>query len=65
MSEEKHYYRPQELAEETGFALATVRRWIRDNRIEHVHFPKGVRIPREEFIRVIKNGPRPRPCNAL
>jgi len=57
----KRHYRPEELAREMGVTLETVRRWLRKDLVNHVHLPKGVRIPSEEFWWIVQHGPRPRP----
>lgn len=58
---DKRYYRPDELAEEMRVRVETVRRWLRERRIIHVHLIRGTRIPREEYLFVLEHGPRPRP----
>ncbi len=57
----KRYYRPDELAREMGVHPETVKRWLRKDLVAHVHFPKGIFIPREEFQWILQHGPRPRP----
>ncbi len=58
---DKRFYRPDELASEMRITVETVRRWVREKRIEHVHLLRGIRISREEFLFVLQHGPRPRP----
>jgi hypothetical protein len=58
---EKRFFRPDELAKEMGFCIETIRRWLRQNRVIHVHSPKEQLIPHDEFVRTVKSGPRPRP----
>jgi excisionase family DNA binding protein len=55
---EKKNYRPRELAEAIDMSLRTIYRWICEERITHVHCGGAVRIPTEEFERVLKEGPR-------
>jgi excisionase family DNA binding protein len=55
---EKKFYRPDELAVELGVTAQTIRRWIRDHRILHVHDPKGLRISREECQYILDHGVR-------
>jgi hypothetical protein len=58
---DKRYYLPEELAKIMRVKVETVRRWIRQERVLHVHLPKGTRIEKDEFVFVQKHGPRPRP----
>lgn len=57
---DKRYFRPDELARELHVCIETVRRWIRDDQIRHLHVNTRVMIPRDEFIRAIESGPRAR-----
>jgi excisionase family DNA binding protein len=57
---ERRYYRPDELAKEFGVHVETVRRWLRENRVLHLHLPGEQVIPHDEFHRTLKSGPRPR-----
>lgn len=49
-------FRPHELAREIGCHVETVRRWIREHRIGHVHFPGCNLIPEDDYVRVIQEG---------
>jgi excisionase family DNA binding protein len=57
---EKKYYRPDELAQELGKHVETIRRWIREHRIIHVHDPGGTRISHDEYLYVLMHGVRAR-----
>ena len=61
---DRRYFRIDELSYEMRVCIETVRRWIRDDRIEHIHLPKKILIPRDEFKKVLKHGPRPKPYSA-
>jgi excisionase family DNA binding protein len=52
----KEYYRPDELARALNVSCQTVRRWVRLDLIRHIHLPGTVRIPREEFERISRQG---------
>jgi len=58
---DKRYFRPDELAKEMGICIETVRRWLRQGRVMHIHLPREQLIPHDEFIRIVQSGPRPRP----
>ena len=50
----KDYYRPDEVAVLLNVHVETVRRWARDDIIEHVHLPRrGIRIPLHEVERLL------------
>jgi excisionase family DNA binding protein len=53
---DKNYYRPDELAHAVDVSVDTVRRWMDQNLIKHVHIVGVVRIPRAEFIRILNDG---------
>jgi uncharacterized protein YjcR len=57
---EKRYYRPDELAHELGIHVETVRTWIREHRLWHIHDPKCTRISHEEYIFILTHGVRRR-----
>ncbi len=62
--QQRQNYRPDELAEAAGVSVRTVRRWLRLGLVNHVHFMGVLRIPREEYERVLREGihkdsPRP------
>ena len=54
--QQKQNYRSDELAEATGVSVRTVRRWLRLGLIKHIHFMGVIRIPREEYERVLREG---------
>ena len=59
--QQKQTYRPDELAEAAGVSVRTVRRWLRLDLVNHIHFMGVIRIPREEYERVLCEGiPRSR-----
>ena len=53
---QKQNYRPGELTEAAGVSVRTVRRWLRLGLVGHVHFMGVIRIPREEYERVLREG---------
>jgi DeoR/GlpR family transcriptional regulator of sugar metabolism len=55
---QKQNYRLDELAEAASVSLRTVRRWLRLDLVKHVHFLGVIRIPREEYERVLREGIR-------
>jgi excisionase family DNA binding protein len=57
---EKKFYRPDELALALEVHVETVRRWIREHRIWHIHDAKGVRISHDECEYIITHGVRKR-----
>ena len=52
----REFYRPFELAEKWGERTSLIYRLIRSGKIVHVHHGKKIKIPREEFIRLLKEG---------
>ncbi len=54
--QQKQNYRPDELAEAARVSVRTVRRWLRLDLVKHVHFMGVIRIPREEYERVLREG---------
>ncbi len=52
----KQNYRPDELAAATEVSVRTVRRWLRLGLVKHVRFMGVIRIPREEYERVLREG---------
>jgi hypothetical protein len=53
---EKTLYRPDELARALKVKVDCVYRWCRNDAISHVHFPRYIRITREEYERVLRDG---------
>ncbi len=53
---EKQFYRPDELARALDEKKCTVYRLIRLGFIRHIHLRKKIKIPREEYERVLKEG---------
>ena len=51
---DKPYYRPDELAEAADLSIWTVYRMLKDDKITHSHIGHSVRIPRDEFLRILK-----------
>lgn len=50
---DKEYYRPDEVAKYNGVHVSTVRRWIREERIQAIRTLGGHnRIPKSEMIRI-------------
>jgi len=45
-----------ELAEAAGVSVRTVRRCLRLDLVKHVHFLGVIRIPREEYERILRDG---------
>ncbi len=54
--QQKQNYRPDELAQVVRVSVRTVRRWLRLDLVKHVHFMGVIRIPREEYERVLREG---------
>ncbi len=52
----KELYRVDELSIASGFSEDTIRRWIKHGLLECVHFLGAVRIPRDEYHRILKHG---------
>lgn len=57
---EKEHYRPKELAEALDVNIRTVWRWIDEKRVVVLNLGHVLRIPHDEFVRTITQGPRPR-----
>jgi excisionase family DNA binding protein len=56
MIADKPYYRTDELASAIDVSIGTVRRWLDQGLISHVHIVGVIRIPREEFMRILQDG---------
>ncbi len=54
--QQKQNYRPDELAEAAGVSVRTVRRWLHLGLLRHLRFMGVIRIPREEYERVLREG---------
>ena len=59
MTTEKHFYRPDEIAAAVEKPINTIYRWIREGRIEAVRLGGQLKIPSDEFKRLLKHGTRP------
>lgn len=60
---DKQFYRPDELACAIDVSISTVRRWIKRGLVMHVHMVRGIRIPTEEYTRILSQGVAP-PANS-
>jgi excisionase family DNA binding protein len=60
----KLYYRPDELADAADLSIWTVYRMIRKDMIRHSRIGHSIRIPRDEFIRVLSGEPQTLPPSA-
>ena len=60
----KHYYRPDELANVADLSIWTVYRMIRKDMIRHSRIGHSIRIPGDEFIRVLSAEPQKLPTSA-
>jgi excisionase family DNA binding protein len=52
----KRFFRVDEVARIFGFSKDTVRRWAREEKIEHKHFSGVIVIPYSEVIRMLTEG---------
>jgi excisionase family DNA binding protein len=57
---EKDTYRPDELAAATDLSIWTIYRMLKRDEIKHSHIGHSVRIPKDEFMRLVK-GEAPKP----
>jgi excisionase family DNA binding protein len=55
---EKKYFRPDELAHMIEKPTWLIYRWLREDRIKHLHFGRKTRIPKEEVERILREGIR-------
>jgi len=53
---ERHFYRPDELARALDEETDAIYRLIRLGLIRHIRLRKKIKIPREEYERVLKEG---------
>lgn len=53
-------YKPEELAEAMKAPVSTVYQFIREGRIRAIPWGTGKRIPREEFVRILREGVPPK-----
>jgi excisionase family DNA binding protein len=60
----KHFYRPDELADAADLSIWTIYRMIREDRIKHSRIGHSIRIPRNEFIRILNGEPQKLPPSA-
>jgi excisionase family DNA binding protein len=60
----KLYYRPDELAKAADLSIWTVYRMIKKDKIRHSRIGHSIRIPRDEFIRVLNGEPQKLPSFA-
>lgn len=52
----KRWYRPDEVAAAIEEPLSNIMRWIREDKIKHMHFGRKVKIPKNELERLISDG---------
>ena len=53
----KLYFKPKQLAQMLDVSPSTVRRWMDEGAVIHSHISRFiVRIPREEVVRIVRNG---------
>ncbi len=52
----KLFYRPDELAQMFGVSLKTIRRFLDDDKIVHIHLGRQIRIPQSEVDRLLAAG---------
>jgi excisionase family DNA binding protein len=55
---DKRYFRPDELAKIIEQPRRLIYRWLREDRIKHLHFGRKTRIPKEEICRILREGIR-------
>lgn len=53
---DKLYYRPDELAKAADLSVWTIYRLMKENKIIHSHIGRSVRIPKDEFLRILSEG---------
>ncbi len=56
---DKRFFLPQEAAEILRVKLPTLRRYLTNDYIVHIHIPGGQRIPRDELIYLMRYGIKP------
>ena len=57
MSErQKENYRPDELARALDVKLRCIYRWIRAGLVHHIRAGKYIRIPQQEYLRLLRDG---------
>jgi excisionase family DNA binding protein len=54
----KRYFRPDELAQMIEQPRWLIYRWLREDKIRHLHFGRKTRISREEVYRILSEGIR-------
>jgi hypothetical protein len=54
----KKFYSPYDLAAALRVNVETVRRWIRQHRLWHIHDPGRIRISHDEYEYIFKHGVR-------
>jgi hypothetical protein len=45
-----------EVADLSGFAECTLRRWAKEDKIIHIHYPGVIKIPRFEVVNIVTKG---------
>jgi len=63
MTEERHFFRPDEFAERFQISKRQVYRMIQSGKISVIFIGKCVRIPREEYCRFCDGTSGCIPCN--
>lgn len=58
LSQQEEYLSPARAASVTGVAPGTVRRWIREGKLQARHAGRRVRVGRSELERFLKSGRR-------
>lgn len=53
---EKQLYRVDEVAAILGESVRNIYTWIGDGRISYIRISKKIKIPREELLRIIRDG---------
>lgn len=53
---DKQLFLVKEVAAIARVSERSVRRWVDDGLIEHKHAGRGIRIPRDEVVRIVRNG---------
>jgi len=52
----KKHYRPDELARALDGRPRCIYRWIRAGLVRYIHAGKYIRIPQQEFLRLLRDG---------
>jgi|WetSurSiteA1Bulk_404760.scaffolds.fasta_scaffold365028_2 excisionase family DNA binding protein len=52
----KEHYRPDELARALDVKPRCIYRWIRAGLVRYIHAGKHIRIPQQEYLRLLRDG---------